>query len=285
MNGRITALKLYRPNKVRFFVFRSLCFAAILVFFSATGVSALSLEDLIGDEHVKALLVGERPLLAQFKDPRLSLVPWNDSLRFLLRQVQNDLGPSVAVETLHLYKKPPETESPAMSTAEEARLFNEVLALSTLAGLQYFSATRGAMRTFYETSIVVDGPSTKKPVADPSFSRPPSELTVYARQKDLTFGDNVYKYDFYYQKGSIIFVQENLTALTAGIIPAVGRNKLRSVVAVLDAGEYLLVYAVSMAKAASLPGMNERVGNSFANRVEAIVHWFTNQADKAFGKK
>ena len=270
---------------MRLFVFRGLCLAIIIFLFSAPVVSAMSLEDLLGDEHVKALLAGETPLLAQFKDPRLGLVPWHDSLRGLIRQVQNDLGPSVTVETLHLYKKPSGAERPSMSAAEEASLFNEVLALSTLAGIQYFSASRGAMRTFYETSIVIDGPSTKKPVNDPSFFLPPRELTIYARQKDLTFGDNVYKYDFYHQRGSIIFIQENLTALTAGIIPAVGKNRLRSVVAVLDAGEYLLVYAVSMARTASVPGMNERVGNSFSNRVEAIIHWFTNQADRAFGNR
>ena len=82
----------------------------------------------------------------------------------------------------------------------------------------------------------------------------------------------------------MIFIQQNLTALTAGIIPAVGKNKLRSVVAILDAGEYILIYAASMAKTVALPGMNERVGNSFANRAEAVLHWFKEQADKAFNK-
>jgi hypothetical protein len=50
----------------------------------------------------------------------------------------------------------------------------------------------------------------------------------------------------------------------------------------MDAGNYLLVYIASTAKAASIPGMKERIGNSFANRSEAIFNWFSNQADKAF---
>jgi len=98
----------------------------------------------------------------------------------------------------------------------------------------------------------------------------------------LSFGDNIYQYDFYTSPGALIFTQQNLTALTVGIIPAVSKNKLRSVVAVLDADDYLLVYAASMAKAASIPGMKDRIGVSFANRVEAVVHWFSDQADKAF---
>jgi len=263
-------------------ILRSFIFAALMVFFSNPDASALTLEDFVGPDLAKALLAGEKPVLVQFRDPQVRLAPWHSFLRELLRNVHDELGPSVIVETLHLYKKPPEADKPAMSAAEEASLFNEVLALSTLEGIEYFSATRGTMRTFYASSSVIDGPSSKKPLSDPKFSRPQAELKLYARQKDLTFGDNIYQYNFYYSKGAIIFIQENLTALTAGIIPAVGRNKLRSVVAVLDADEYLLVYAASLAKAASVPGMNDRVGNSFSNRAEAIVRWFSDQADKAF---
>jgi hypothetical protein len=139
------------------------------------------------------------------------------------------------------------------------------------------------MRTFYEISSVIDGPSTKNPIPDPVFSRPPAGFTVYTRQKDLTFGDNIYQYDFFAAPGALVFIQKNITSLTVGIIPAVGRNRLRSTVAVLDAGDYLLVYAASMARAGSFPGMNERVGNSFANRAIAVLQWFSDQADKAFG--
>jgi hypothetical protein len=81
----------------------------------------------------------------------------------------------------------------------------------------------------------------------------------------------------------LLFVQENLTLMNAGIIPAVGKNKLRSAVVVIDAGEYLLIYAASMARAASVPGMGRRVGASFSTRAEAILKWFFGQADKAFG--
>ena len=264
-------------------------FLVILMgFFPGPGVYGFSLKDLIGPEQASAVIAGEKPVLAQFNNPRPQLIPRHEVLKEIIEAIRSDLGPSVMVETLHLYKKPAgtpaEAEKSVWSADEETRLYNGVLALSTLAGLQYFSASRLTMRTFYETSSVIDGPSSKRPLPDPVYSRPPAELTVYARQKDLTFGDNIYQYDFYTVPGALIFIQQNLTALTAGIIPAVGKNKLRSTVAVLDAEEYLLVYAVSMAKAASLPGMKERIGNSFANRAEAVINWFSGQADKAFKK-
>ena len=253
-------------------------------FHPGTAVFGLSLEELVSLKQADALAAGEKPALVQFTDPRPQLTPRNAALRGLIDKIYQDLGPSITVETLHLYKKPSIAEKSAWSAGEESELYNQILALSTLAGLQYFSASRGVMRTFYETSSVIDGPSTKMPLPDPVFSLPQEELTLYARQKDLTFGDNIYQYNFYRAPGAIIFIQENLTALTAGIIPAVGKNKLRSIVAVLDAEDNILIYAASMAKAASLPGMKERIGNSFANRAEAVIHWFSEQADKAFKK-
>ena len=264
--------------------FFGLLLLLLIAVFPVVGVSGLGLEDLLDPGQASALIAGEKPVHAQFKNPVPVLIPRNTVLRELFDAIRRDLNPSVLVETLHLYAKPPGANKTALSAEEEAELYNGVLALSTLAGLQYFSVSRGSMRTFYETSTVIDGPSTKKALPDPVYPRPPAELSVYARQKDLTFGDNIYQYDFYSIPGALIFVQQNLTALTAGIIPAVGKNKLHSVVAVLDAGDYLLVYAASAAKAASLPGMNGRVGNSFANRAEAVLHWFSEQADKAFGK-
>lgn len=251
---------------------------------SAQDVSGISLINLVSPDQAHTLLAGEKPVMAQFKNPLPALAPKHEDLRRLIEAVRREMDPSVMVETLCLYRKPPEAEKTAMSEKEETELFNSILALSSLVGLQYYSASRGTMRTLYETSSVIDGPSGKKPLPDPNYSRPPAELTVYARQKDLSFGDNIYQYNYYVSPGAIVFTQQNLTSLTYGIIPAVGKNKLRSIVAVLDAGDYLLVYAVSMAKAASLPGMKDRIGNSFANRAEAITNWLSDQADKAFKK-
>lgn len=250
--------------------------------FSGPGAFGFDLESLTGPELSAALVAGEKPVLAQFKDLSPGLIPRHEFTMELVDKLRRELDPSVMVETLHLYKKPPEAEKAAWSAREEAELYNASLALSTLAGLQYFSASRGKMRTFYETSHIIDGPSGESPLPDPVYPGPLPELRLYARQKDLTFGDNVYQYDYFSVPGGLVFLQQNLTFMNAGIIPAVGKNKLRSVVAVLDAEDCLLVYAASMAKAASVPGMKGRIGNSFANRAVAVLNWFSAQADKAF---
>jgi hypothetical protein len=258
-----------------------LILGCMMIFYGAGPVSGASLEDLLGSGRVAALAAGEKPMELQFSSPRFRLLPRHERISRVIEDVHQELDPEIMVETLHLYNKPAGAEKPAWSEAERIRLYNEVLALSTLTGLQYYSASRRTMRTFYERSGVIGSPSSKTFIADPVYQVPPARLTIYARQKDLTFGDNTYQYDYYSFPDAMVFIQQNLSSLTYGIIPAVGKNRLRSAVAIIDAGDYLLVYAASMAKAASIPGMKERIGNSFSNRAEAILNWFASRADKA----
>jgi hypothetical protein len=266
-------------------IFRMALLFVLVIFPGAGRLSAVSLEDILGPERAAALIAGERPAEIQFKNPRLLLLPRYGPAREIIEGERENLDPGIMVETLYLYKKPAAAEKSLWSEAERLRIYNGILALSTLTGLQYYSASRKAMRTFYESSHVIDDPSARTTVPDPVFQIPPSRLKIFARQKDLTFGDNVYQYDYYSFPGALIFIQQNLTSLNYGIITAVGKNRLHSAVAVIDAGEYLLVYAVSMAKAASLPGMKERIGNSFSNRAEAVLRWFEGRADKAFADR
>ena len=242
---------------------------------------AISLEELTGRKQAETLLAGEKPILVQLRNPQPQLLPRHQFSRDLVGTLLLDFGPNVMVETLHIYEKP--LPASAWSADEKARLYNNLLALSTLTGLEYFSASRGRMRTFYESSIVINDPANRNPINDPVFAEPQARLTVYARQRDSTFGDNIYRYDYYAVPGGIVFVQQNITPLKLGFITAVASNNLRSAVAILDAGDYILIYAASMANTASIPGIRDRIGNSFANRAEAILNWFRGQADKAFG--
>jgi hypothetical protein len=239
-------------------------------------------EELLDSGKAAALKAGEKISGVQLRDPRPRLVPRQEELRGLLEKLQDELKPSLMAETLSLYKKPGGAAKTAWSAEERCRLYNGALALSTLEGIEYYSASRKTMRTFYESSRVIDGPESKTPLGDPVSEDPPAELSLYARQRDLTFGDNIYRYTYYAFPELLVFVQQNLDSMNAGIIPAVGKNNLRSLVAVIDAEDYLLIYAVSMARAVSLPGLGERIGNSFTNRTEAILTWFRGQAEKAF---
>lgn len=268
-------------NKLTFFlVFAGFTLGA----FFAQQAGAAPLESLISSSHAAQLRSGgESVSVVQLKSPSVKLMPNHAQLKQFVSGAMNSLGPNVLVETLYLYEKP--ASSGSWDERQQTGLFNQIVSLSTLSGIEYYSASRKAMRTFYESSAVIDGPDSKKPVPDPVFAVPPASLSIYARQKDLTFGDNIYRYDFKTAPDAFFFMQENMTAMIAGIIPAVGKNKLRSILAVIDCGDSLLIYAVSMTKVTSVFGMGDRISASFGNRAEAVLKWFTIRADKVFTGK
>jgi hypothetical protein len=246
------------------------------------------LEELVGAERAAELMtdsvagMGKTITETQLKNPVPQLVPRHGGVRQILDETMQGLDAGLFVETLCRYAKPVASSRPEWSAAEKNGLYNGALALSTLAGIQYYSISRRSMRTLYETSHVIDGPETRGVLPDPVYHEPPAALKIYARQKDLTFGDNIYQYEYRIEKDFLLFIQENLTAMNVGIISAVKKNKLRSLVAVIDAGDCLLIYTASMARAVSLPGLGERISGSFTNRAEAILKWYAGQADKAF---
>lgn len=257
----------------------------LAVFISVPCVFSTPLEDLVTPDNA-SMLRSEGGLIMemQLKTPSLLLMPANNELRQYVSGVIDTLAPNMMVETLSLYKKPlhSHTDQENWNETQKTGIVNQLLALSTLAGIQYYSASRKSMRTFFEYSRVIDGPNTKNTVPDPVYSVLPGRLTLYARQKDLTFGDNIYRYEYSVNRDVVFFVQENVTSLTVALFPAVGKGKLRTVIAVFDCGDGLLTYVASMAKVASIPGMGERIGNSFSNRAEAVLKWFSGRADLVF---
>jgi hypothetical protein len=254
----------------------------VIAFYSAINLFGADLENFVETERAAILLEKGSINELQTKKPSPLLVPNLVDVQNLIQSVQASFDPNVMVESLFLYKKPSNANQNGWTKNERTAIFNYSLALSSLTGLEYYSSSRKKMRTFYENSEIIDNPEMKNPQQDPVFANPPKELILYARQKDLTFGDNVYQYTYYTEDDYLIFVQENLTTMNAGIIPAIGKNKLRSTVAIIDAGEYFLIYVISMADTVVLPGISGRMGRSFSTRAEAVLNWFSGQADKAF---
>jgi len=256
--------------------------AFIIVFLTlilrGTCVFAVPLGSLISSSHAADLRATGRLIIeTQLKNPTPKLLPANAELRQFVTKTRSSLNPGMMVEALYLFNKPTafHTSVDTWDNVQKNGVFNQMIAISTLTGIQYHSTSRNIARTFYEYSTVVDGTSSRNPLPDPAFTMPPAELTIFARQKDLTFGDNIYRYDCVSTQDAIFFVQENVTSLNYGIIPAIGRGNLRSIIAVIDCGDSILIYAVSMAKAFSVPGMGDRISNSFSNRAEAVLNWLT----------
>jgi hypothetical protein len=190
------------------------------------------------------------------------------------------VNPSYIVENLYLYSKP--AGANAWTAAERDALYQGMTAMSTLTGLRYYSVSEKGMDTLYESSAVIDGPDTGNPRPDPAGT-PPAAFTLYVRQKDRKFGENIYRYDYHARPDALLMVQQNLTDMNSGPVRMIGKNNLRTVLSVIDMKDRLLIYAVSLIKAPSFPGMKGRIGDSFTNRTAAVIEWLSGRADKAFG--
>jgi hypothetical protein len=203
----------------------------------------------------------------------LRLVP-NFAPAALVRDAITTENPSLLVESLYVYRR----DRPRDATAELRSLYGTLLAISSLEGIQYWSATRKTMRTFYAESYRIDGPDTRKRLPDataPTAGPLPSTETYYSFQRDLTFGPNVYRCGYKTFADAVMLESVNLTSLTYIGIPVMGPNGLRIRLFVIQSDDAILFYAVSSADVPSLPIVTDKVQESITNRTEALFKWFS----------
>jgi hypothetical protein len=259
------------------FIICSLVFAKPCVSAPLDTITVPGGADLVNKTILAELLQGKLLGEARFGNVSPVLMPVNASLSAIFQEISASLKPSMLIETLYLSKKPPLYSKSVWTADEKTAVLNVLVSISTLARIEYYSQSRGGMRTFYEKSSVINDPRKKAVQGDPVFSpdQVPPGITLYARQKDLSFGDNVYRYDYFIYDRTIIFTQKNCNTISYGIVPLAGKEKLCILAAVLDAGEYFLVYAASMTRAPAFSGLKKKAGDSFAARAEALIKWFT----------
>jgi hypothetical protein len=150
-------------------------------------------------------------------------------------------------------------------------------AISSLAGIEYWSASRKKMWPFYKESYVVDSPETARRLPDPLVEGLPARDKAFAFQDDTTFGGNFYEYEFLSDGRSFALLGTNLSVLRYAFVPLIGKNKLRTLVLVLPLKEGILVYGLSAASAFLLPGMEARTLESLSNRADALFAWFARE--------
>lgn len=166
----------------------------------------------------------------------------------------------------------------------ELRLYNILRSVSTMEGIQYYSASRESMRTFYHESYAVAGADGDERIPDPLVSRIPREDRVYVFQRDSSFGKNVQQLDYRYEGGSMLLRMENLTTMFYnGLIPLVGDGNLLTFLVVRPEDEGIVFYGHLAVRVGALFGMEDRARDSFYNRVKALYDWFNERVEEEFG--
>lgn len=165
--------------------------------------------------------------------------------------------------------------------AEElARIAGILGSVSAMQGLEYWSASRDTWRTLYAESWRVDAPASQVRLPDLAAPRPgevPAAWSWYARQRDLTFGANVYRFDAVSSPRGFAMTSSNETPLKMLFLNAVAPGDLQAALVILPARDGILVYVLTTMKA--VPLLREKAFDSVGNRAFALYWWFAKQAE------
>ena len=152
-------------------------------------------------------------------------------------------------------------------------IYNALLAVSSLEGITYHSASRDTDRTFYHESYAVD--SRRARIDDPVAVAVPDSREVAVFQRDATFGGNYYVYRYSFTGNTITLSATNTSTMTYGILPLIRSGNFTTHVVVLIEPDAVVFYGVGAVRTLPVFGMEDRVSASFASRIRAIYSWFS----------
>jgi hypothetical protein len=264
---------------------------ALLALFLAVGTGALSPSaaqasaptadlprlSLLLDASTQAKLAKDgKAIAAAFGDAaRLTALPLAHPAMDQVRAGLASRKPGILVEALFIHARP----EPSDPSGEVGRILAALTDIGSLQGIEYWSASRKTMRTFYAESWRIDGPLTRLRVADVPPPPGTGSLTLFTWQRDLSFGGNVYRYDYRVSgEGagqSILLTVTNLTKMSYGFLPVLPEQGLQTQILIIPAKEGIVFYAASAADTAPIPILGGKLQDSFTNRAEALFRWFS----------
>ena len=163
-------------------------------------------------------------------------------------------------------------------------LYNILRSVSTLQGLEYYSASRSEMRLLFEESWTVADSESKEPIPDPLVTSVPGEQTITVHQKDKSFGNNTQEMTFR-TAGTVLAADiVNLTPMRyKGLIRVVDPGNMQIHLIVVPLEEGLLMYGTMSARTRDVKAFLDRARNSFTNRVIALTGWYKARLIEEFG--
>lgn len=178
-----------------------------------------------------------------------------------------EIGYTVGVEVLFLL--PDTREQYTM-----AQLATKLLGVSTLGGVQYYSASRGRMRTLIDDSYTIDSAEYLNRIPDTVVTDNPSDGIVHVFQRDTTFGWNANTITYSVDESSFSMMTTNDSAFDWAFIPIIQAGHLHSYLLLIRSENFMVYYANFGARALSVNFFERRIHDSFYNRIVALKGWF-----------
>ena len=205
-----------------------------------------------------------------YGDLDLRYIPFGTLSQELIEDIK-DQDSTIGVEALFLIDLPPEL---AEAEDRDLRLFNLMNRVSTLSGIEYYSASRERMRTLFVEAYRVDKLGSETPLPDKQYSAVPAEEEYLIFQEDLTFGKNYVKTRYLYKDGRFLMQVHNQTTMRYYFLPLVRPDNFRMNLMIIPMKDQLVFYGASSVDSASLFGIEKSKKDSFYNRIKAMYGWF-----------
>jgi hypothetical protein len=168
----------------------------------------------------------------------------------------------------------------------ELILYNILRSVSTLQGLEYYSASRGEMRLLFEESWAISDPNnSKEALADPLVTAIPPRDSFFIHQKDKSFGNNQSEMTFLAESNVFASDVINLSTMRyKGIIKVVDSGNMQVHLIVVPVEEGLLMYGTMSAQTRNVKSFIDRARDSFTNRVIALTGWYRARLEEEFAR-
>jgi len=248
---------------------------AALATFLLMVSAALGAQGLLSPELATRLETEKEIVVTGDAADGLSLLPDSPILRSL-RGDMAVLEPDMVVEILSRQSLP---ASIAGAPDADLLLYRKLQGISRMRGLEYYSASRKAMRLLFKESYLVAEKGSRAALPDPLAAAPlPASAAFVCFQEDLSFGKNYYRLEYRYAPGAILLSYRNLGPMSYGPVKAVGPGGLSRHIAGLRDGDSIILYGVVGARISSALGLErllmDKARESFRNRLAAVRGWY-----------
>ena len=191
----------------------------------------------------------------------------------LINELSN-LDITIGVESLYFLKY---DEAFNRDSVTPLSIYNTLLSIKTMKGIEYYSQSRKKMRTLFTESYGISNLDDQEPLADPVVETIPSVLNRLLLQTDKTFGENLYETIYRSDKDVIWINMTNKTKMKYKFIPMLKPEKMSVNLFVLQIEDGLLFYGITAAETFSFLGLERAKKESFYNRMKAMYNWFSDQ--------
>jgi uncharacterized protein DUF6675 len=183
---------------------------------------------------------------------------------------------TIGVESLYFINY---SDNQDLADNDMLSIYNTLLSIKTMKGIEYYSKSRKKMRTLFTESYAVESLENLTVIEDPVFDSIPYLLNRYLLQTDKTFGENLYRTVYKYDGSTIWINMTNETKMKYSFIPMVAPGNMSVNLFITTTEEGIIFYGVTTAETFSVLGLAKAKKESFYNRIKAMFNWFSDQMD------